>query len=448
VTGSARGAEIGIGLVSVGWMGRLHSQAYGRVNYHYPDLSLRPRLVIAADVLAGQRDFAVRSLGYEQATGDWRAVVEHPRVQAVSITAPNYLHREIACAAAAAGKHFWIEKPAGRTAGDAAAIAAAADSAGVRTAVGFNYRHAPLVAHARELVSSGRLGRITHVRGWFLNDYAAEPGGALSWRFRRGHAGLGVLGDLMTHAVDLLQYLLGPVTEVNALTAVVIPQRPLPGEGPSTHFAVVEGGPDGAIGPVENEDYAAALLRFASGPAGPPGSAGTVEGPVGTVEASRVSVGPRCQLGFGIYGTDGSVAWDFERMNELRACLGRGGAEYGYRTVLAGPGHGDYSRFQPGPAISMSYDDLKVIEAALFLRSVETGRQLAPGTSDALAAARVVDAMARSAGTGTWQPVTPVPPPVAGADTPPVRLPGSAPAPAAEAGTGAGTAAADRGARP
>jgi predicted dehydrogenase len=367
-------------------MGKLHSRSYDRVNYHYPELGLRPRLVVAADVLTEQRDFARAALGYAEATGDWRDVVAHPDVQAISITAPNYLHREIATAVAAAGKHFWIEKPVGRTIDDATAVAKAANAAGIRTAVGFNYRHAPSVAHARDLISSGGLGRITHVRGQFLNDYAAEPNGALSWRFQRDRAGLGVLGDLMTHAVDLLQYLLGPITEVSALTSIMIPERPLPGDGPSTHFAVVEGGPKA---PVDNEDYAAGLLRFA-------------DGPVGTVEASRVTVGPRCQIGFEIYGTEGSVAWNFERMNELEVCLGRGGADHGYRTVLAGPGHGDYSRFQPGPAISMSYDDLKVVEAALFLRSIETGEQVAPSVADALTASHVVDTMARSAADGGW----------------------------------------------
>lgn len=380
--------DLDIGLISVGWMGRLHSRSYERVNYHYPDLGLRPRLVIAADIVAEQRDFALASLGYEQTTSDWREVLDHP-VEAVSITAPNYLHREIACAVAAAGKHFWIEKPVGSTVDDATAIAAAAETAGVRTAVGFNYRHAPAVAHARELITSGRLGRITHARGRFLNDYAAEPNGALSWRFQRNLAGLGVLGDLMTHTIDLLQYLLGPVTEVSALTSIVIQERPLPGAGPSTHFAVIEGG---ETAPVENEDYAAGLLRFATGP-------------VGTVEASRITVGPRCQLGFEIYGTEGSVAWDFERMNELQVCLGRSGPNHGYSTILVGPDHGDYRHFQPGPALSMGFDDLKVVEAALFLRSIETGKQLAPSVTEALTAARVVHAMARSAETGSWQSV-------------------------------------------
>jgi predicted dehydrogenase len=393
-TTHASAAEIGIGLISVGWMGKLHSRSYSRVNYHFPELELQPRLVIAADVLDEQREFATRALGYERSTSDWREVVHHPDVRAISITAPNYLHREIAAEAAAAGKHFWIEKPVGRTVADADAVAAAAEAAGIQTAVGFNYRHAPSVAHARELIESGKLGRITHVRGRFLNDYAAEPNGALSWRFKRDRAGFGVLGDLMTHTVDLLQFLLGPVTDVSALTSIMIGERPVPPPGPSTHFAVVEGGEKA---PVENEDYAAGLLRFATGP-------------VGTVEASRVTVGPGCGIGFEIYGTEGSVTWDFERMNELQVCLGRGGGDHGYRTVFAMPGHGEYDRFQPGPAISMSYDDLKVVEAQLFLRSIATGRPLAPSVADARCAAHVVDAMQRSADSGTWQSVDAVAP--------------------------------------
>jgi predicted dehydrogenase len=149
---------------------------------------------------------------------------------------------------------------------------------------------------------------------------------------------------------------------------------------------------DGEMRPVENEDYVGALLRF-------------VDGPVGTCEASRVTVGPRCRMGFDIHGTDGSVSWDFERMGELQVCLGRSGLNHGYTTVLASPGHGDYAWFQPGPAIAMSYDDLKVIEAAQFLRSIATGEQVAPSVADARAAAEVLAAMERSAGSGRWERV-------------------------------------------
>ena len=380
---------IGIGLVSVGWMGRLHSQSYQRVNYHYPDLPLRPRLVIAADTEPSRAADAVDRLGYAEATDDWRKVVAHPDVEALSITAPNHLHRDIAVAAAASGKHFWVEKPVGRAPAETLEIARAAEAAGVLTAAGFNYRLAPAVQRARELVRSGRIGRVTHARGVFLNDYAAEPRSPLTWRFRRSLAGSGALGDLMSHAVDLLQYIVGPVAEVSALSATVIPERPAAPAGAANHFAPPA---DGMLAPVENEDYVGALLRFRGGA-------------VGTCEASRVTVGPRCQVGFEVYGTDGSVSWDFERMNELRACVGRSGPDHGYATVLAAPGHGDYGQFQPGPGIGMGYDDLKVAEAARFLRSIACGRQYGAGVAAARATALVLGAIDRASVSARWERV-------------------------------------------
>jgi predicted dehydrogenase len=380
--------DIGVGLISVGWMGRLHSQAYRRVGYHYPDLPVRPTLVIAADLEADRARYAVEELGYAEATTDWKDVLRHPDVEVVSVTAPNHLHREIALAAAEHRKHFWIEKPVGIDAEDARAVAEAVERVGVRTAVGFNYRHVPGVRHARELIAAGRLGQVTHVRGVFLNDYAADPQVARSWRFRRDRAGSGALGDLMSHVVDLLQHLVGPVTEVTALTRTVTAERPAPPAGGGDHFAAADGA---ELAPVDNEDYAAALLRFGGGP-------------VGTAEASRVTVGPSCSIRVDVHGTDGAVSWDFERMNEVRVCLGRSGANHGYTTVLARPEHGDYARFQPGPAIAMGYDDLKVIEAAQFLRSVVTGEQLAAGVADARTVAAVLAAMERAAASGRWEP--------------------------------------------
>ena len=380
---------IGIGMISVGWMGRLHSQCYKRVNYHFPGLALQPRLVIAADTAADRAQFAKDELGYAEVTEDWKEVLSHPGVDAVSITVPNYLHREMAVAAAQSGKHFWVEKPVGRSSVETADIGEAAKRAGVMTAVGFNYRHAPAVQRACELVRSGALGRVVHARGMFLNDHAADPRGALSWRFERERSGYGVTGDLLSHVVDLLQYIIGDIAEVNSMMATTIAERPVLPMGVGDHFAVIEGG---EMGPVENEDYVGALVRFG-------------EGAVGVCEASRVTVGPRCQIGFDIYCTDGAVSWDFERMNELRVCIGRSDQDHGYRTVMAGPGMGAYSHFQPGPAISMSYDDLKVVEAMLFLRSIAEGTQHGASVADALATAEVLGAIGRSAQSGSWEPV-------------------------------------------
>jgi predicted dehydrogenase len=387
-------AEPGVGLISVGWMGKLHSHAYRALPLVYPELGIAPRLVHAADTAPDRADYARDVLGYARASADYRAVLADPDVDVVSICAPNMLHAEIGVAAARAGKPFWIEKPVGRDAAETTAVAAAARSAGVATAVGYNYRHVPAVQRIRELVAVGELGRVTNVRAVFLNSYASEPRGALSWRFRRDQAGSGALGDLLSHVVDLLQYVVAPITAVSSVLATVHARRPVLPMGAGTHFAVIE---DGELGDVENDDYAAALVRFGS------------SGAVGTIEASRVAVGPQCGLGFEIYGTDGSAAWSFEQMNEFRLCRGRGGPGHGYTTVLGNAHLGDYAHFQPGPGHSMSYDDLKVIEARKFLAGLDGGPLGQATIEDAQADAEVIAAVAASAADGTWHPVPAVP---------------------------------------
>ena len=374
---------LGVGLVSVGWMGRLHSRAYLAAAQHYPDLPSRARLVVAADPDEGGRAHAVDALGYREAVADYREVLAHPDVDVVSICSPNFLHHEIALAAIAAGKPFWIEKPMGRSAAESSAIARGAAQAGLVTAVGFNYRHAPAVARARELVRGGALGEITHVRVSLLADYSADPAGALTWRFLRARAGSGVLGDLLSHGADLAQYVVGRISSLTGQTRTFLTERPLPSAGAASHFSRgAEGGPTGAV---ENEDYASALVRFDSGA-------------VGTLESSRVSIGPRAEYALEVYGTRGSLRWDFQRLNELQLA----DSPDGYRTVMAGPDFPGFSAFQPGAGTSMGFDDLKTIEAALFLRSVAAGRQLAPSAADAWAAAEIVDAIERSAESGSW----------------------------------------------
>jgi predicted dehydrogenase len=362
--------------------------------------------VHAADTAADRADYAREILGYTRTSTDYRDVLADPDVDVVSICAPNMLHREIGVAAAQAGKPFWIEKPVGRDAAETAQVAAAAREAGVTTSIGYNYRHVHAVERVRELIAAGRLGRITNVRAVFFNSYAAEPNGALSWRFRRAEAGSGALGDLLSHVVDLMQYVVAPITEVSSLLSTVYTQRPILPMGSDTHFAVIE---NGELGEVENDDYVAALVRFGAGSAGAGTAGAGTAGAVGTLEASRVSVGPECALGFEIYGTDGSATWNFEQMNELRLCLGQGGPDRGYTTVLGNSALGDYGRFQPGPGNSMSYDDLKVIEAKKFLVAAGGGEQRNSTIEEALADSEVIAAAAASARDGAWHKVAPVP---------------------------------------
>src|SRR4051794_328509 len=297
--------ELGIGLISVGWMGKLHSRAYQAIPVVYPELKIRPRLVHAADTAPDRVDYARVVLGYARASTDYREVLDDPDVDVVSICAPNLLHREIGIAAAEAGKPFWIEKPVGRDAMETAAVAAAAKAAGVATSIGYNYRHAPAVERFRDVIANGDLGRITNVRAVFFNGYASEPNGALSWRFKKHLAGSRGLGDLLSHGVGLVQYVGRPITAVTALPSTGHQRRPILPRGAGPHCAVIE---SGELGDVENDDYGGALVRFA---AHSPGA-----GAVGRLEASRVIVGPQCGRGFEIYGPEGSAAWSFERMNE------------------------------------------------------------------------------------------------------------------------------------
>jgi predicted dehydrogenase len=375
--------RLGVGLISVGWMGRLHSRAYLAAAHHYPDLPVTAQLVVAADPDEQGRAHAAGALGYRQTVADYREVLAHPDVDVVSICSPNFLHHEIALAAIEAGKPFWIEKPMGRGVAESRDIAERARAAGLVTAVGFNYRHAPAIARARELVRGGAIGRVTNVRVALLADYSSDPAGALTWRFHRDRAGSGVLGDLLSHGADLAQYVVGRIASVTAMTETFIRERPLPASGAASHFSKgAEGGP---TGPVENEDYAAILARFEGGA-------------VAVLESSRVAVGPRAEYVIEVYGTEGSLRWDFQRLNELQLADDASG----YRTVMVGPGFGEFSRFQPGAGTGMGFDDLKTIEATLFLRSVVEGRQLAPSATDAWSAAEIVDAALASSSSGGW----------------------------------------------
>lgn len=375
---------LGVAVVGFGWMGRVHTQAYARVPHHYPRLALRPELVTVAEDVPGRAEEAAAQFGFAATTRDWREVAADPRIKAVSVTAPNFLHREIGVAMAEAGKHLWIEKPVGLTAEDARAVADAAARTGVRSTVGFNYRNAPAVEAARELIASGEIGTVTHVRVRLLSDYAAHPQGALTWRFERARGGSGVLGDLASHGADLARFLLGDIVSLTADTAVFVPERARPTGATAGHTLAT-----GELGPVENEDYVNCLLRFASGARG-------------VLEASRVSVGEQNNYGFEVHGTKGAVFWDFRRMGELGISRGDRYQDQPVSTVYVGPGDGEFGAFQPGAANAMGYDDLKVVEAYRFLRSIAEGTSYGATLQDAVHSAAVLDAMSRSAASGSW----------------------------------------------
>jgi predicted dehydrogenase len=380
---------IGVAVAGFGWMGRVHTQSYTRVPHHFPQLGLRPVLIAVADEAPGRAEQAAAQFGFATATLDWRDLAADPRVRAVSIAAPNFLHREIGVGLASAGKHIWIEKPVGLTAADARAVADAVRAAGVQGAVGFNYRNAPAVAAARELIAAGELGTVTHARFRLFSDYAAHPEGALTWRYERALGGNGVLGDLAGHGTDLIWYLLGDIDRLVADTATFVPQRSRPSGATAGHTRAT----GGELGPVENEDYVSSQMRLVSG-------ARVI------LEASRVAVGEQNNYGFEVHGTRGAVFWDFRRMGELGVSTGNAYQDQAVSTVFVGPGHGEFGAFQPGAATAMSFDDLKVIEAYYFLRSVAEGKPYGTTLDDAVRSALVLDAMTHSVETGSWVSVS------------------------------------------
>lgn len=390
----ANDKEIGVGVISLGWMGRLHTRSYKAMSELFPELGAKVRLVVACDPIEETQRLAVEVLGFEKAVADYQEVLSDPDVDVVSICSPNFLHREIALAAAKAGKPFWIEKPMGVNAIESREIAQAAAQAGLNTAVGFNYRHTPAIEQARQIIAEGKLGEITNVRCWLIADYASSPLGSYTWRYDREKAGAGVVGDLMSHGADLVQYILRDrISAVSALSDTFIKERPIPTKAGVGHSGWEVSEEKKEVG---NEDYVAMMVRFDSGV-------------VGTLESSRVSVGPRAEYVVEVYGTKGSVRWNFEHLNDLEVCIGQDNGDiHGYVRSMANPHYPHFSRFQPGAGTSMGFDDMKAVECYQFLSGVLTGKQIAPSVADGWSAAEIDQATVASAADGKWHEVAKV----------------------------------------
>ena len=382
---------IGIGVIGMGWMGQAHSRSYRQVYDRYYDAGIKPRLIICGDEVEARAIRSQETLGFEEYTTDWRTVITHPDVEVVNIASPNFLHLEMVRAATAAGKHVFCEKPVGRTPEESIECERLAREAGVQSFTGFNYRWAPMVQYARQLIAEGRIGSLTHYRGRFFSMYGSNPMGLLTWRFKTDYAGSGVLGDIMSHVVDMAHMLMGDILQVSSKRHTFITERPLPSPGKGTHFSLGHAGDP--TGPVENEDYCGAMVQFANGA-------------MGTFETCRAIYGPKCEMSFEVNGTKGSLKWNFERMNELELYLPNGDpAHDGPVRLLGGPAYGDHGRFNPGDGIGMSYEDLKVIEAFHFLRSIVQEKPESPNFGDIKRLAHVQQAMIRSWESQSWETV-------------------------------------------
>jgi len=383
-------SSIGIGVIGFGWMGQAHSRSYLSIPKYFPEAGIAPRLVAVADTVPERLDLAVQNFGFESGTTDWRVLVEHEDIDIVDITAPNTLHQELAEAAAAAGKHIFCEKPVGIVPQATAAMELAARKAGVITGAGYNYRWVPLVQYIRELIEEGRFGELTHYRGRFFSMYGRDRLGLLSWRFLQEEAGFGVLSDIMSHAIDMAQYLCGPITRVVSAKEIFVKERPLPTPGEGTHYE--RGKPGDPTGKVTNEDYVGALVEFANGARG-------------TLEADRSIFGPQSSMALELNGSKGAASWDHEKLNQLQLYLPEEQPVDGFIEVLAGDAFPHQGNIVPGGGNSLGYEDMKIIEALEFLKSIEAGQRFRPDFGDALATGSVAAAMARSWETERWEDV-------------------------------------------
>jgi predicted dehydrogenase len=351
-------------------MGNEHSQAYRRISETWPEADFCPHLVHVADVAPSIAENTARRWTYDRSSTDWRAVVDDPKVDVVDVTGPNAIHREVALAAAAAGKHVACEKPLGRSASESAAIAAAVARAGVYSHCNFQYRYNPAVQYLAELVARGEFGEITQVRALFLTDFGWSPQAPFAWRFDAEVSGWGALGDIGSHTVDLVDLLAGPIREVVATSRTFVSDR---------------GGRR-----VSNDDYVCALMRLASGA-------------LGTFEISRVAAGPKDSLQIAAHGTRGAFAWDSERMNEVQVFT-TGGVEAndGFRRIVMGPSHPWYGCFCPGAGSGLAWHDITVISLYSFLRGVAGGEPSPTDFRRASSVAAVLDAMQASHSSHAW----------------------------------------------
>jgi predicted dehydrogenase len=367
-----------VGLIGSGYIGRAHSIALQEVGAVFPDVAT-PVCEVLADRDAATAARSAAEMGFARSTGDWRELVADPAIDVVDICSPNYLHKDMALAAIAAGKHVWCEKPLALDAAEAAEVAGAAERASVVHLVGFNYSLNPLIRLAQTMIGEGAIGEVLGFSGRYFEDYMADPAVPHSWRCVRRLAGAGALADLGSHLIDMAEVLLGPIESVFASLETVHAKRRAP--------------PTGEMLPVENEDIARGLVRFAAGCGG-------------SFEISRVATGFKCGLAFTVFGSQGSLSFDQERMNELRHYSSADPAgRRGFRTILAGPEHADYAHFCPAPGHGLGINDLKVIEARNLLRAIGGGAPARPGFDVGLRVQRVMDAMERSHASGGWTKV-------------------------------------------
>lgn len=375
--------ELRIGLVGCGFMGRTHSNGYKRVGDFFPALTYRPVLkAVCSRNLEKVQAFADQ-WGYESVETDWKDLITRDDIDAVDICAPNNMHAEIAIAAAAAGKMILCEKPLSRTLAEGVAMVNSIEKAGVPNTVWYNYRRVPAVSLAKQIIDSGKLGKIFHYRANFLQDWTINAdlpqGGEGLWRLDIDAAGSGVTGDLLAHCIDTAIWLNGGIKDVSALTETFVKER--------MHQLT------GKLEKVGIDDACIFHCHFNNGS-------------LGLFESTRYARGHKALYTFEINGEHASIRWDLHDLNRL---------EYfdhadesivrGWRSIHVTDGDQPYMDKWWVPGLSIGYEHSFVHQVADFLKSLETGASCSPTFKEALETQKVCEAVIESANTRTWQTI-------------------------------------------
>ncbi|MBA3314517.1 MAG: Gfo/Idh/MocA family oxidoreductase [Planctomycetota bacterium] len=373
---------LNIGMIGYGFMGRAHSNAYTKVN-HFFDLEYRPVLkAVCARDEAKAKEFAA-TWGYESVETDWRKLLERKDVDAVDICTPNNLHKEIAIAAAEAGKTILCEKPLAMNTAEGEEMCRAVEQAGVPNIVWYNYRRVPAVTLAKQLIDEGRLGRIFHFRANFLQDWTISSdlpqGGAALWRLDAAAAGSGVTGDLLAHCIDTALWLNGGIHDVTAMTETFIKER--------KHNLT------GKVEKVGIDDACAFLCHFENGS-------------LGLFESTRYARGHKALYTFEINGENASIRWDLHDLHRLEYYDHRDdGVVRGWRSIHVTDGEHPYMKHWWVPGLAIGYEHSFVHQVADFLAGLAAGKPVSPTFRDALETQKVCDAVLDSAKGRNWQKV-------------------------------------------
>ena len=370
--------KINVALIGYQFMGKAHSNAY-RQMAHFFDSDAIPVM----KVICGRNEAAVRAaagkLGWEEWSTSWEQVVRRKDIDLVDVSTPGDSHMPIAVAAAKAGKAVFCEKPLANTLSEAKKMLAAVEKNRVPHMICHNYRKAPAVTLAKQLITEGTLGTIYHFRGTYLQDWIVDPNFPLIWRLDKNRAGSGAMGDLASHVTDLSRFLVGEITEVSATLQTFIKERPLV-DNPKKS------------GKVTVDDASLALVRFENGA-------------IGTIEATRLAPGRKNYNRFEINGSNGSLAFNLERMNELELYL-RNDPQYtqGFRTIMVTEGGGAHpyvgAWWPPGHIIG--YEHTFVHTVYELMQAISRNQVPSPSFVDGVRNQAVLDAMERSGESKKW----------------------------------------------